>query len=429
MRLGWLVVAISVAGCDHATETTVAKAPEAPMAAAVVASPAVVWQRSQDAIGRGEPLDLVLSRMGVAPAERFAVAEAFAEEVDLRRILPGETVEIARDDEGRIREAILQRDRLNSVVAKLDDGARTEVHAERRETDRCLRRLDGTLDGSLYESVIASGGDSNVVMRFADLLGWQVDFLTEPREGDRFRMLVEEEILDGEFLGFGRILAAEYNGDRASARAVRYEDEEGVLDWYDDDGKSVRRAFLKSPLDYRRISSRFTGSRRHPILKTVRPHWGVDYAAPTGTPVSALGSGIVEFRGRKGGFGNYIEIRHSSTYTTCYGHLSRFSKGLARGARVEQGEVIGYVGSTGLSTGPHLDFRVRKNGNYVDPLKLDAPPGRTVPGSESTRFARHRDRLWQLTRTLDSGESVPADVAWAEFGAGGESALGLALAP
>ena len=259
-------------------------------------------------------------------------------------------------------------------------------------------------------------------MRYADLLAWQVDFLTETRPGDRFEILVREEWLDGERLGFGKILAAEYDGKLASARAIRYVGADGTLDWYDDDGKSVRRAFLKSPLNFRRISSKFTARRRHPILKTVRPHWGVDYAAPTGTPVSALGDGVVTVAGRKGGYGNYIEVRHSSTYTTCYGHLSKYAKGIKKGTRVEQGEVIGYVGSTGLSTGPHLDFRVKKNGKFVDPLKLDAPAGRTISKSRRDRFDRYRDLVWELSADLAAAGAAPMEPeAWARVGAEGKA--------
>jgi murein DD-endopeptidase MepM/ murein hydrolase activator NlpD len=243
-----------------------------------------------------------------------------------------------------------------------------------------------------------------------------VDFPTEPRRGDTFRIVVREEYLDGKRLGFGKILAAEYDGARASAKALRYVDGDAQLDWYDDDGHSVRRAFLKSPLNYRRITSTFTAHRFHPILKAVRPHWGVDYAAPVGTPVSALGKGVVVFAGRHGGYGNYIEVRHGSTYTTCYGHLSRFAHGLRRGTHVEQGDVIGYVGATGLATGPHLDFRVKRDGHFVDPLRLDSPPGRALSGEARARFDRYRDRAWELADRLAPDESVPEAVAWARVG-------------
>jgi murein DD-endopeptidase MepM/ murein hydrolase activator NlpD len=369
----------------------------------------------------GEPLDLALRDLALTPEERRDAVAALREEVDVRRVLPGETVEIARTAEGNLHAVTLHRDALRQVVVRFPEGRTAFAESMQRETDVHVCRIEGELHGSLYEAVLEAGGDANLTMRFADLLGWQVDFLTEPRDGDHFRIVVREDFLDGERLAFGKILAAEYTGAQATARAVRYVDSDGTLDWYDDQGHSVRREFLKSPLNFRRISSRFSANRRHPILKTVRPHWGVDYAAPVGTPVSALGSGVVRFAGRKGGFGNYIEVRHNGTFTTCYGHLSRFAKGIRNGARVEQGDVIGYVGSTGLSTGPHLDFRVRRNGRFVDPLKLDSPPGRELAGEGFARFEAYRERAWELAGRLGVGESAPEGQAWARAGLSGDA--------
>lgn len=383
----------------------------ADLAGAVPPEPELERQSSE--IRSGEPLDLALRRLDLADEERMATVGALKDVVDFRRILPGEVVEVARTGAGELREVELQRAPFERVVVRFGEGITPLAEVVRRVPDVSLRRIEGELDGSLYEAVLAAGGDANLTMRYADLLEWQVDFLTEPRPGDRFRILVREESLDDERLGFGKILAAEYQGARASARAIRYVDSEGTLDWYDDEAKSVRRAFLKSPLSFRRISSRFSAHRLHPILKTVRPHWGVDYAAPTGTPVSALGSGTVVFAGRKGGYGNYLEIRHSSTYTTCYGHLSKFAKGVRKGTRVDQGDVVGFVGSTGLSTGPHLDFRVKQNGGYVDPLKLDSPPGRALAGAEAKRFSSYLGRVWQLAEQLPAGQATPEEVAWA----------------
>jgi murein DD-endopeptidase MepM/ murein hydrolase activator NlpD len=377
----------------------------------VVAAPDPLVRRSAE-VRRGEPLAGTLRRLDLLPETRDRVVRAIGREADLRRILPGETLEVALDGAGELREAVLVRDPRRRVVARFAEGEEPVVEAVERKPEVFLRLLGGELDGSLYEAMLAAGSDANLTMRYADLLAWQVDFLTEPRAGDRFRILVYQERLDGETLGYGKILAAEYRGERASARAVRWTDPDGELDWYDDDGKSVRRAFLKSPLNFRRISSRYSASRRHPILKVVRPHWGVDYAAPRGTPVSALGDGIVTFAGRKGGYGNYVEVRHNSTYTTCYGHLWKFAKGVRKGTRVTQGEVIGYVGSTGLSTGPHLDFRVKRHGGFVDPLRLDSPPGRALTGEFLRTWEAHRDRVWRLADLLAPGQAVPVDEAW-----------------
>jgi murein DD-endopeptidase MepM/ murein hydrolase activator NlpD len=384
--------------------------------------------RESSEVRRHEPLDAVFRRLELGPNERVASARALAAEIDLRRVLPGEEVEIGRDGDGALRQVVLRRDRSVSVVVDFPPEGEPETKTIRVEPDIWVRRIEGELKGSLYESFLAAGADANLCMRYADLLAWQVDFLTEPRPGDRFRVLVQELRMRGENLGFGKILAAEYDGRQAFARATRWTDGAGQLDWYDDEGKSVRRAFLKSPLNYRRISSRFSARRRHPILKTVRPHWGVDYAAPSGTPVSALGNGVVEFAGRKGGYGKYIEVRHSSTFTTCYGHLSRFGKGVRRGARVEQGQVIGYVGSTGLSTGPHLDFRVKRHGQFIDPLRLEAPPGRRLVGVELEVYENYRQRAFRLFDVFPD-ESMPLTDAWARVPVLPDRRPLLALAP
>jgi len=384
--------------------------------------------REASEVRRQEALDAVFQRLGLTPAERVATARALAGEIDLRRVLPGEEVETGRDGVGVLRQLVLRRDRSVSVVVDFPPAGTPSATTVRAEPDVWYRRIEGTIDGSLYESFLAAGGDANLCLRYADLLSWQVDFLTEPRAGDVFRVLVEDLRLHGEKLGFGKILVAEYAGRNAQARATRWTDSGGALDWYDDTGHSVRRAFLKSPLHYSRISSRFTARRRHPILKTVRPHWGVDYAAPSGTPVSALGEGVVVFAGRQGGFGNYVEVRHNATFTTCYGHLSRFGGGIRRGARVGQGQVVGYVGSTGLSTGPHLDFRVKRHGQYVDPLRLDAPPGRSLAGFDREVYEHYRERAFRLLDAFPAS-ALPRDEAWARVPALPEGGPLLALAP
>ena len=389
--------------------------------------PALQWHRSE--VRRGESLDWVLRRLEVPPTERGRVVELLGREVDLRHILPGETVEVGRSTDGALREVALVRDAELTIRARLPSDGEAAVAREEKRPEIWVRSLRGELDGSLYEAFLAAGADPNLTMRFADLLSWEVDFLTEPRAGDRFRVLVQEERLSDQPPRFGKILAAEYVGVEADARAIRYVDGEGALDWYDDRGESVRRAFLRSPLNYRRISSGFTSRRRHPVLKRVMPHYGIDYAAKQGTPVSALGDGVVSFRGRKGGFGNYLEIRHNGTYTTCYGHLAGFARGLRKGSRVRQGDVVGYVGSTGLSTGPHLDFRVRRNGQYVNPLRLDSPPGRSLDAEEMSRFARHRDRTWRLTELVGEGEAVPEEIAWSRVSPGTGRSYLLAIMP
>jgi murein DD-endopeptidase MepM/ murein hydrolase activator NlpD len=412
----WIVLALTLAlasgsGCGGSDPFEPLPSDLARIVPASDALPTLAWTRTK--VKRGEALDFTLRRLELGPGERITTLRVLRGEVDFRRILPGEAVAIGRDRDGALREVVLQRDQRRKVVARFPPEGEPRAESVHAEPEVRLRNLQGEVSGNLYEAILAAGGNAQLVMELGDLLAWQVDFLTEPRRGDRFRILVEEELLEGKKLGYGSILAAEYRGQRSSARAILYVDANRTRDWFDDAGDSVRRAFLKSPLNFRRISSRFSARRRHPILKTVRPHWGVDYAAPRGTPVSALGSGVVTEMGRRGGYGNYLEIRHNATFTTCYGHLSRFAAGLRRGGRVEQGQTIGAVGSTGLSTGPHLDFRVKRHGKFIDPLRLESPPGRSVPRAEADRFARYRDRVWRLMDRLGPDEAVDPETAWA----------------
>jgi murein DD-endopeptidase MepM/ murein hydrolase activator NlpD len=268
------------------------------------------------------------------------------------------------------------------------------------EAERLLgrARIASVITSSLYESIEQLGEDPRLAGAFADIFAWDVDFSRAVRPGDEFSILYERVFRvspAGErvYQGPGRILAARYDGADGKHEALYFEPEKGQGGYYRPDGTSVRRQFLRAPLSYRRISSRYSLSRLHPILKVRRPHQGIDYAAPTGTPVWSVGDGRVVFRGRQGGFGNMVKIRHSNGYETWYGHLSGFAKGLAVGQRVSQKQVIGYVGSTGLATGPHLDFRMKRQGHYVNPARIFSPTSDPIPEQEYGRFAAQRDRV------------------------------------
>ncbi|MBD3236914.1 MAG: peptidoglycan DD-metalloendopeptidase family protein [Candidatus Eisenbacteria bacterium] len=254
----------------------------------------------------------------------------------------------------------------------------------------------------------------------AAILAFEIDFLTEPRCGDEICLLVEEKWLHDELLGLGRIRYLSYQGQRASITAAYHQPADGAgAGYFTPDGESVRRAFLRSPLNYRRISSRFTHRRFHPILRTWRPHLGVDYAAPSGTPVVAVGNGVVILAGTNGGFGRQVKLRHGGRYETWYGHLSRFARGIRQGARVQRGEVVGYVGSTGLSTGPHLDFRVKEDGTFIDPLAMHNPREEPLPASELPVFTAALARLRELAARLPAGSlaSGPGSTNGSAWGA------------
>ena len=235
-----------------------------------------------------------------------------------------------------------------------------------------LVKITGEIHSSLFEAMDAIGEQDQLVIAFAEILAGEIDFYKDVKEGDRFQVLVEKVHKDKEFVRYGTIYAVEYLRGERVIRGIRYQN-----DYYDDRGNSLRKAFLKSPLRFSRISSRFSKARNHPILGGVRPHYGVDYAAPTGTPIWAVADGTVDSCGWNSGFGNQVILRHGNGYVTCYGHLSAYGSGIRRGVRVRQKQVIGYVGSTGMSTGPHLDYRLVKDGKFRNPLRetfLQVPP-------------------------------------------------------
>jgi murein DD-endopeptidase MepM/ murein hydrolase activator NlpD len=256
------------------------------------------------------------------------------------------------------------------------------------------------MKGAIDDNLISAVGDSpehlRLAFRLAEIFESEIDFVTELRDGDQFMMLVEELWLHGVFKGYGNILVAEFMNDGRSFDAYRFLIDDRA-NYFDKGGQSLKKALLRAPLRFRYISSRFSHRRKHPILKIYRPHLGIDYAAPTGTPVSAAGSGWVKHAGWKGQYGKCIIIRHPNGYETYYGHLSKIKKGIRKGGKVTQGEIIGYVGSTGLSTGPHLDYRVKRFERFINPLKIDIP--RNIPVPENMMVA-YREYVAGLNRKI-----------------------------
>jgi len=241
------------------------------------------------------------------------------------------------------------------------------------DLNKKIEFVGGMIETSLWDAVVDQLPDIELFARITDIFAWEIDFLTESRTGDTFKMIYETLYKDDQFVKCGDILAVEYTLSGTRHQAFLYTDPDGYTDYYDENGYSLRRELLKSPLNYRRVSSGYSMSRLHPIFKIYRPHLGIDYAAPTGTPVVAAGDGKIKIKGWVNGFGNYIEIQHDFGISTGYGHLSKFAQGVVKNRRIRQGQVIGYVGETGIATGPHLDYRVRKDKKYVNPLKMTIP--------------------------------------------------------
>jgi len=257
------------------------------------------------------------------------------------------------------------------------------------ELDKRIEYFGATIETSLLDAINGSLPDSELFTRITDIYAWEIDFFTESQSGDAFKIIYQTLYNNnGEFVKCGNILAVEYKLFGTRHQAFLYTDPGGYTDYYDHNGYSLRRALLKSPLNYRRVSSGYSHSRLHPIFKIYRPHLGIDYAAPIGTPIVAAGDGIVRIRCWVNGFGNYVEITHDFGLSTSYGHLNEYAQGIVQGRRVRQGQVIGYVGETGIATGPHLDYRVRKDRRYVNPLKMTVPASPPVKPEYMTEFKK-----------------------------------------
>lgn len=265
-----------------------------------------------------------------------------------------------------------------------------EYVAHRKDVSLETRRAKvvGEIRSSLFEAMDAAGEQDPLTMAFAEILAWEIDFYKDAREGDRFKVVVEKVYKGDQFVRYGTIHGVEYQRGERIIRGIRYKDS-----YYNENGISMRKAFLKAPLRFNRISSKFSGARKHPILGGLRPHYGVDYAAPPGTPIWAVADGTVTACGWNNGFGNQVVLRHMNGYATYYGHLSRFGSGIRKGVRVKQKQVVGYVGSTGLSTGPHLDYRLSKDGQFRNPLKETFIPGVPIQEKEMGMFGKKKEEV------------------------------------
>jgi murein DD-endopeptidase MepM/ murein hydrolase activator NlpD len=370
-------------------------------AAPLVPLPPPPLMKLSGTIGRNTNLASVLGP-NLSPAVIHRLVEAARPLHDLARISVGHPFSVVVGHDGFLSNFSYAIDELRTLkVSRKGDGLEAEVTT--RTYDQRAEVVSGVISSSLFGAVNDAGEQDQLALDLAEIFAWDIDFHTELQKGDSFKVAVEKMYLDGRLSRYGRILSAEFvQGDR-TLRAVRF-DGERSHGYYAPDGKPLRKAFLRSPLKFSRISSGFTHSRFHPILKKARPHYGIDYAAPVGTPVMASGDGVVTLAGWDGGYGKAVKIRHPNGYQTLYGHLSRIN--VKPGQRVTQEQFIGSVGMTGLATGPHLDYRMIKSGVFVNPLKIQSPRAEPVPRAERAAFEGTRDRVLAL---LDAG-AVPADV-------------------
>ncbi len=350
-------------------------------------------------IRKGESLYLALIREGIPRGKIILLEKALKPVFDVKKSQIGDRYELGRDLEGHFKnfKYYTTISPIDFYLVEEDEHGKLVAKKERLPVEKKIARVEGRIETSLYEAMTKAGQKPSLTMDFADIFDWEIDFLTEPRPGDRFLLAWEKYVDDGKTVLDGRILTAQYINRHRTHTAIYFEDPEGNRGYFTEEAKSLRKQFLRSPLSYRRISSYFSYRRFHPILKVYRPHPGIDYAAPIGTPVRSIGDGRVVYCGWKRGFGRFIKIKHPRGYYTTYGHLRRYAKGIRTGIRVKQGQIIGYVGSSGLSTGPHLDFRMIKNGKYVNFLKLKLPAVKSVKKKYLEEFNRiKKERLTQL---------------------------------
>ncbi len=326
----------------------------------------------QGVVHRGESLADILVPHGINPQQIHEISMLPDSIINERKIRPGNSYSLFFSGDSIPAWFVYEKDPMNWVVI---GDFRDSIRAENgtKQVEQRLQTASGTIESSLWESMQSAGANPILAVELSEIFAWSIDFFGI-QQGDRYKVIYEESYVDSLSIGINRILGAWFYHNNTDFWGIPFK-QEGVLSFFDDQGNSLRKAFLKAPLRFSRISSGFSNSRYHPVLKIRRPHHGVDYAARTGTPVHTVGDGVVTKTGyQKSGGGNYVKIKHNSVYSTTYMHLSRFGKGIKSGTYVKQGDVIGYVGSTGLATGPHLDFRFYKNGSAVNPLKVVAPP-------------------------------------------------------
>jgi murein DD-endopeptidase MepM/ murein hydrolase activator NlpD len=391
------------------------KQPTAPPLAEAAASsptpPAIpAFVEFSDAFRKNETITEALTRHGLTNPQVLELVQATRPVYALRKVIAGREFSgnltpagafhefRYRIDDDKYLTVYRDGDRFVPLVKKFTYETRSECFA-------------GIIEDSLYLAVTNAGEQAQLAGELAEIFTWDVDFYTDIQKGDSFRILLEKQYLNGKFIRYGKILAADLTVTNKVLSAFRFQNE-----YFDSRGNALRKSFLKSPLKFARISSRFTTARFHPILKIVRPHLGVDYAAPTGTVVVAVASGTVASAGVDGNFGKSVRLRHAESYESVYSHLS--SIGVRSGSSVTQGEVIGQVGSTGLATGPHLDFRLLRGGKYLNPGKVILPPAQPVPAAQFANFAELRDNLRSRLDLVPNGNGMPAQAAKSP-GAGG----------
>lgn len=393
---------------------------ERPRGAADTATPSTPAEDGQSEIrqrtlevAKGDTLMKVLLKAGSDRREAHAAVTALSSVYDLRRLMPGQTVTVAfrdasedGDAAAQLTDVVLRVSPERDAVARLDDGGEFTGEEIERQLETRPQRAAARIDDSLYLAAQRAGVPAEIILEMIRLYSFDIDFQRDIQPGDSFEVLYESLFVEnGDLARQGDILYARLTIGGTELPLYRYRTTDDLVDYFNEKGESVRKALMKTPIDGARLSSRF-GKRRHPVLGYTKMHRGVDFAAPSGTPIMAAGRGTVEMAGWNGSYGRYIRIRHNGQYKTAYAHMSRIARGVVAGKRVRQGQIIGYVGTTGRSTGPHLHYEVHADGRQINPLGLKLPSGRKLKGQELARFQDTRERLDAVFAALPQEQRV-----------------------
>jgi murein DD-endopeptidase MepM/ murein hydrolase activator NlpD len=376
----------------------------------IIDSVSLDWH--EEKVKSGDNLTKLFSRVGLSAKDVYQVTQSDGNIKPLLNLKPGQKIRFGLtkdiDEKTELHQLELAISEIETLIVKVNDSG-FSAETELREIQIKENTAIGHIESSLFEAGLLAGLSDELIMELAYIFGWDIDFALDLRQGDSFKLVYHEHFIDGKKFEDGEILAAEFTNKGNTFRAIRFTDDKGDSHYFSPNGESMRKAFNRSPVHFSRISSRFNPNRLHPVLKTSRPHRGVDYAAATGTPIMATGDGKVSFIGTKGGYGRTVVLSHGGKYTTLYAHMSRFKKGLKSGQRVKQGQIIGYIGSSGLATGPHLHYEFRVNGVHRNPLTVALPHAKPLANQYMSKFKSQASPLLAQLDNLNDTQFVSLD--------------------
>ena len=344
-------------------------------------------------IQKGESLSTIFSKLDLSKTDLHRITHANKLGKQFASIVVGKNLVLDFDSEGKVQKLVYEKNAIDSLMATRVEDDSFEIKKISEHVDKEIISTQITIDSSLFLDGKDAGLSDNIIMQLSEIFAWDIDFALSLRKNDQITVVYEKRFVGGEELKTGNILSAEFVNNGESFVALRFEDDKGNARYFSPEGKSMRKAFLRTPVEFARISSRFNLKRKHPVLNKIRAHKGVDYAASTGTPIKSTGKGKIVFRGKKGGYGNVVIVQHGQKYSTLYAHLSKFKKGQKSGGYIKQGEVIGYVGMSGLATGPHLHYEFRVNGRHRNPLTVKLPHADPIDTSMLAQFKQRTQPL------------------------------------